>query len=1255
MRIAVLALMFQLALGCGGSEWTSLAGGEFKFPDEHVVSGAAMARISGVGMDTLTSHIGQLLPALAGNNDSGWTCINVDQLLESGVINIPIALGPFTADLAARELELCIDLKEMDVKFVEGSQPAALLLTVSHARVALAKPAVLSGTVQFLGITGSAACRIDNNVDLDGPFPFLSEVSFTTEAVIDVSDEGYFSLKSTSKNLTIHELGAKVTQDCSLPECSDKNPGNIGDPCLECDFCTNNELHQSVLTFLKNTIDQLFDPLLGAVFDSIGALVLDELLNGRPLNISASVSLANLMSAVSSSARSVSNLGLLIRPAPQGFLVDGSGTDIGLTIRLAGGTLAGAVHPCAANGLDTPSFSDTPFPDLPITLPDGSNYDLALAVSEPFLNQLLWSSYASGALCLGLTTREIATLTASSGSLSLRAGALDILFPGVTALAKRSASVRIRLLPTLKASDFPLLSFSSNSGGISLNWPRFTLAMEVFADGAYMRISTITADVSADLSIQPIPGEGLEITINKLELAQVEVSASSFESVRVEEIIQLALELLLKTIGSAHPFNLQLDAGFVDGFLGGLPLVPQVADLTVLGTDKRWLGIFLTLSSGAEKPLGEPMESLPLIQLQEPQSNGCHAGRQPVLSTSLLGISFLLLLAIGMRAYSRRLWLLLLLFLSSCTPLSGSPVACNSHADCPSGLTCNPKTAQCISETPCTTDDDCCLNTVCFNGACRVLEACSKHSECLEDQICDQGQCEAKACNVDAPCHAPYHQCVGGLCVREVACGGCPSGRVCEPQSGRCVDSCQGFSCPDGQFTAVSDPTPLSGLGCHPEEVTCQCVSYPPLAPAAPGPWLNLVEAEGGVIWMIARDMRYGDLVQRKLESTDQGQSELLLDGRPPGPVVGAISGPRGGVSAPGPDVGYFVSSVRLNDSFVTLYQDADRELLKAAVSSPQSLQVVYELDATPGSGFGTDLIVDLSSELHTTYMTRTQGGTATLFYAHSKTPGSVPLSPENWLIHPVSKLGGVPLFEAPCDGKCMPTEVCVMTQAAPECQSPDLLSQCDPSCDLSSLCVGGVCSVMLRSAANVLPWRDEPGNDAAIAIWGNERLIAFHDHFSGSLKLARAAKDQAFSLLSLAGGKGHDIGHHVEIDAIPGFIAVAYQDATREIIHLMTGVEPAGLKDQEIATGGSGIALRIRSDGTILLAFGQPNMEAVQVWHGHAENLELLQLHTGGSVGRFNALLLSSKGPILATLRDNLSAELEINPQIESVNLTDF
>jgi hypothetical protein len=378
-----------------------------------------------------------------------------------------------------------------------------------------------------------------------------------------------------------------------------------------------------------------------------------------------------------------------------------------------------------------------------------------------------------------------------------------------------------------------------------------------------------------------------------------------------------------------------------------------------------------------------------------------------------------------------------------------------------------------------------------------------------------------------------------------------------------------------------------------------------------------------------------------------------VLDGRPDGPIVGNPNGARSGIAAPGPDVGYYASSVRLNNAFVTLYQDASREVLKAAVSTTESVQSVYDLDATTGSGYGADLIVDSSNDLHAAYLTRTAAGAATLFYAHSGSQKNPPLTAQSWNIQPVAELGGAPGFEKPCDGQCTVTEVCVTTQASPECKTADLVSTCDPSCGHGSLCVGGLCRAILRATAGVLPWRDEPGGDSAIALWGSERLIAFHDHFSGALKLARAPNGQAFTVIHLDGGGGHDVGHQVAIaTASSGLIAIAYQDSTTEAARLLTGFDPSAMSGAKLGTGGLGIAMRFSKDGVLYLAYGQADTARVRLWYGQPSQLQEIDGPKGGAVGRFNALLLNADKPLLATLRDNLTQNHKVNPKIELVVL---
>jgi len=582
--------------GCAGGGWIQLAGEDYPFPPKRILHGAIAAKVTGTAVDELTGTLGAVLPDLVGANEHGWACLGpVDELLGAG-LSFPLSLGPFNADVGARNLDLCMDLSDLKVEFVQGSNPAQIRLSVTHARMAFQSPAVVYGQVELIG-TSDAACVIDNQLGL-GDIPHAADVSFVVLATLAVDEDSAFALKTETESLEIHDIGVTIAQDCTLPECSDANPLDIGDPCLECTICDPANFGTDLFEFLNDLFGQAFDPVIAQVMDALSVPLLDELLNGRPLSIAAAISLSNTLGSLTESARTAADLGVLLRPAPGGFAVTGAGEQSGLEIRLAGGAAADSLAPCIGETGAEPIFEPGPFPEFPGVLADGTPYQLGIGISQALLNQAIWAMYESGGLCLGLTTREIADLTA--GQVPLRAGLLDLILPGLARLAGRTASVRLAIVPHLKAEHFPVIQLAppGTDATLRLRLQDFEVGIEAWVDNDYMRIMTITGRVDVDLKLATAD-TGFELIISDLKLGELTVSDhAAFAKARPDEIVGLAVDILVDVLSSG-PLSLPFDPAEIQGLLGPSPIAIELLGIGATGPENDWLGAWFTLSAAS--------------------------------------------------------------------------------------------------------------------------------------------------------------------------------------------------------------------------------------------------------------------------------------------------------------------------------------------------------------------------------------------------------------------------------------------------------------------------------------------------------------------------------------------------------------------------------------------------------------------------------------------------------------------------------
>jgi hypothetical protein len=575
--------------------------------------------------------------------------------------------------------------------------------------------------------------------------------------------------------------------------------------------------------------------------------------------------------------------------------------------------------------------------------------------------------------------------------------------------------------------------------------------------------------------------------------------------------------------------------------------------------------------------------------------------------------------------------------------------ACLSRADCPVGYTCDTAAGICVGERECADDSGCCPHMLCVQGSCREAALCSADLDCAAaGRSCRNGVCVARDCAAGADCAAPQI-CHEGLCSERVPCGGCGQD-ACDPMTGRCLPAtvvCDPTSCPPGQVLLVDNYDELEAVGpqCSPAMATCRCAALPALSPPELGGWLAHVSTASGPM-ALGRDRRYGDLVATSLAGGQVG-AIVPLAGVPSGPVVADPTGPRGGVAAPGPDVGRFTSAVSLGDSVAVLTHDATQgDLIYVNARVDQGIPVNlgwHPVDTEGRSGMGADLTRADDGWLHAVWFTVRDDGTETLRYG---TAGGLPSAATDWTREILATGPGHVADDVPCPGGCALLEACVDGNAGPECVVTSLVDDCD-GCDRSSLCVAGECRTQLRRTAGQVPWRDEPGSESQIALHNQFPLVAWYDRRRGALLLGAGQPGNGFEFSVVDGDKGADIGRGVRLATAPGVVALAYRDASRDQLRLLYGSDPADLTPSLIDSGGHGLDLDLSADGQLVVVYSDAFGEAVRVASGAPGSLSPFVVHQEIHVGRFNSLLMESQGASLITLRDYIDSALQLRGEV--------
>lgn len=306
-----------------------------------------------------------------------------------------------------------------------------------------------------------------------------------------------------------------------------------------------------------------------------------------------------------------------------------------------------------------------------------------------------------------------------------------------------------------------------------------------------------------------------------------------------------------------------------------------------------------------------------------------------------------------------------------CEPEQVEPTGCTDDTECAEGERCDD--GECVPATgpECVEDADCEDGEVCEDGAC-VDGGCSEDADCAEGEVCDNGECVTPEVCDETACECPEGDvptCIDNACACEPACGGaCEDGagccfetQTCEPVEAECTPEDCG---PGFEAAPVGDPT-WDSTTCE-ATIECACTELPPLPLDDFGELLDVgVSADGAVTAVAAYNTGYGDLMVGLVEGTTIAWT--FVDGVPAdGPVLGSVTGPRGGIRADGDDIGRF-PSIEVDAAgglHVAYYQrngDAPRSL-KYAYGSPDGATYTwtsFTVDASAETGFYTDVVLD--------------------------------------------------------------------------------------------------------------------------------------------------------------------------------------------------------------------------------------------------------------------------------------------------------
>jgi hypothetical protein len=365
-------------------------------------------------------------------------------------------------------------------------------------------------------------------------------------------------------------------------------------------------------------------------------------------------------------------------------------------------------------------------------------------------------------------------------------------------------------------------------------------------------------------------------------------------------------------------------------------------------------------------------------------------------------------------------------------------------------------------------------------------------------------------------------------------------------------------ACPSGQ-ECVADPTP-------------RCVPLPPLDLGHHATYTGIA-AEAGLVVVVAYNQTYGDLMVGTTASASTPLAWQFVDGVPAaGPVTGAVDGPRGGIAAPGADVGrYAAVALGSGGAIHVSYADSDAGNLMYALGVPGIGGYTWSnhvVDQSGVTGRWTDISIHPSSGAPAvTYAAvETADGLASELRS-ARAASSAPAAATDWAFDVLDSvtLTGSPLRITGEEGTGIHARHARYADGRLATVYFDAVA--DRLALVRQASSGFDAPVVLEASPGLWP---------SIAIDGvDEEHVAFHDHASRTLRYlhVQSATSVIVDNGMRMGGVSHRVGTGTSIALNAGEPVIVYQDAaTHEVLFVHEVVSGVWTAAQTIAGGERGV-----------------------------------------------------------------------------------
>ena len=313
-----------------------------------------------------------------------------------------------------------------------------------------------------------------------------------------------------------------------------------------------------------------------------------------------------------------------------------------------------------------------------------------------------------------------------------------------------------------------------------------------------------------------------------------------------------------------------------------------------------------------------------------------------------------------------------------------------------------------------------------------------------------------------------------GLGAIALIASGCDCGGEQLPCGGRCTAATPpamtagSVCCPSTDMCAMYDVDALCdpGYTCAVENlvldetcgVTCSmCDAKPAVSPGVLATHLDMVVDDSGAVFISGYNpgnpagLDLGDLVFGTWNGTDVDWE--IVDGAPSTPITNDPTAWRGGVSAPGDDVGRWTSMAHQDGTFLITHYDTTNTALRFSAGGPGAW-ASHTIDETGDSGRYSSLVVMTDGTPVVSYLRMAEDpmtagqirGSVMVAMANTMNPSA----PTDWTLTEVAS-GPMNCRPEFCGGglgtACLESGLCVSTT-----------SDCPESCGSPDVCVMGSC-----------------------------------------------------------------------------------------------------------------------------------------------------------------------------------------------------